>query len=548
MRLKNVLNIFFLSALTLAGSARAADNAVAAQYHFAGLETLTANPDLVTLQKFFALTNGPKFHDVIINSLSELLPKELGLNQTETNSALLHPILDDLGRAESAGGFGGDLKDPLGFVLAVKLAPARAELWKKNLTEILPGKAAKITLEGYEGLSWGQDTGGYQVIPADGWLIVSRGTSLLPLQTTYLQAARKEHRAVAAMNTNCFEADVDWVRMAPFLSLTNCPLKMARTIVSMAASGDDMRTTARIIYPDTIPDKFETWKFPTNTVSDPMISFTAARNVASLLNISPLYAPFVSGPFSHQVFVWALNEMVLQTYAAAPVNEPTNLMQAVYSNLPAAFNPLLKERREGEISWATNRLEVSWSGLGMLAPYLRPLHDKSGAFLVAGLFPLPYKNKPAPPELWKEIEGIDHLVYYDWEMTSERMQQWRLLSQMLPVLPATSRPLRSRIIPGKTNLVAGKTNSPAGLKPREPHPSIIRENWLNELGGLLGESVTQVTLTGPNELSLLRKSQTGLTGFELILFTHWLSGTGTGPFNRQMLPPAAKTSMGPPGP
>ena len=122
---------------------------------------------------------------------------------------------------------------------------------------------------------------------------------------------------MAAMITNWFEADVDWVRMGPFLSLTNCPLKLARTVVSMATAGENVRTTARIIYSEAIPDKLESWKFPTNTVTDPMISFTAARNVAPMLNISPLYAPFVQGPFSHQVFVWALNEMVLQTYAAS---------------------------------------------------------------------------------------------------------------------------------------------------------------------------------------------------------------------------------------
>ena len=79
------------------------------------------------------------------------------------------------------------------------------------------------------------------------------------------------------------------------------------------------------------------------------------------------------------------------------------------------------------------------------------------------------KNKPAPAELWKEIEGIDHLVYYDWEMTSDRLQQWRLLSQMLPVLPCQRPGLsHTRAVAGKTNMVAGKTNSSvAAALPRE---------------------------------------------------------------------------------
>ena len=39
-------------------------------------------------------------------------------------------------------------------------------------------------------------------------------------------------------------------------------------------------------------------------------------------------------------------------------------MRTVYTNLPASFNPHLKEKHEGELFWATNRPEGILVGIG----------------------------------------------------------------------------------------------------------------------------------------------------------------------------------------
>ena len=518
MRLEIFFKSLVMAGLFCAGSVRAEDGAVAARYHYAGIEALSGNADLVTLHKVFKLTNSPKFRSTVITSLSDLLPKALDLD-AKTDATLLNPLLDDLGRVESAGGFGGVAKGPLEFVLAVHLESARAELWKKNLGLMLAGKSE------------------WRVTPAGDWLVVSRGTNLAAVETTYLQAVQKNHRAVAVLKTNWFEADVDWVGMGPWLGLTNGPLKLPRTVVSIATMGDNFRTTARVIYPESIETPLEPWNFPKMSVKDPLISFTAARNVLPLVNIGASLAPFIQGPLSHQVAVWALGDMAMQTYATTPMVEPTNVVRTIYSNMPAAFNEALAAKREGAMRWETNGPTVVWTGLGMFAPYVRPLHEKGGGdFVLLGLFPLPPRGKPAPQGLWDEITKQDKLVYYDWETTALRLQHWRLLSQMLPILPHTYRaPI------GTTPT----TNSVALARSRERAAVAARENWLEELGTLLGESVTQVTRTGPNELSFLRKSQAGFTSFELVLISHWLSGTGIGPFNQQLLPPRAKASNAP---
>jgi hypothetical protein len=90
------------------------------------------------------------------------------------------------------------------------------------------------------------------------------------------------------------------------------------------------------------------------------------------------------------------------------------------------------------------------------------------------------------------------LVYYDWEITQDRLHQMRTLG---------------------THLSMAK---------HWPEPSLASPTraWLTKLEPLLGNSITEVTLRAPNELKLLRKSHLGLTGFELVCLTRWLESPG----------------------
>jgi hypothetical protein len=46
--------------------------------------------------------------------------------------------------------------------------------------------------------------------------------------------------------------------------------------------------------------------------------------------------------------------------------------------------------------------------------------------------------------------------------------------------------------------------------------------WLNHIGPTLGASATEVTKTGPLELSFKRSAPAGLTAIELIALSEWL--------------------------
>ena len=49
----------------------------------------------------------------------------------------------------------------------------------------------------------------------------------------------------------------------------------------------------------------------------------------------------------------------------------------------------------------------------------------------------------------------------------------------------------------------------------------LAEKWLGEIEPSLGNTTTEISVTSPQELTLVRKSHLGLTGVELIALAHW---------------------------
>jgi hypothetical protein len=144
--------------------------------------------------------------------------------------------------------------------------------------------------------------------------------------------------------------------------------------------------------------------------------------------------------------------------------------------------------------WISNRAEWLWTGLPMVVPHLRAERSGQQEYLLAGLFPAPGNSNAAPAELFAQVMGRTNLVYYDWELTDQRLPHARHTFQVSDIV--SGRNLRS------TNFAT--------------------QRWIGEVAPLLGNTITEVTLSGPKELSLVRKSDIGLTGFEIVLLGRWI--------------------------
>ena len=90
--------------------------------------------------------------------------------------------------------------------------------------------------------------------------------------------------------------------------------------------------------------------------------------------------------------------------------------------------------------------------------------------------------------------GPNNLVAYDWEVTGPRSEQLHYIGQFF------------RMVSFREQM----------------GPELASRSWLKVASLGLGNSGTTLTLTAPNQLTLIRKSAIGLSAIELHLLADWL--------------------------
>ena len=102
-----------------------------------------------------------------------------------------------------------------------------------------------------------------------------------------------------------------------------------------------------------------------------------------------------------------------------------------------------------------------------------------------------------PVELRASLSASTNVCYYQWEITQERLFQWRSLFSTYYVV--------------------------AGLP--LPSPTSAGQQWLTAVVTNLGNSVTSMNVSSPTELRLVRSSHLNLTGLEIVQLAHWIEST-----------------------
>lgn len=166
-------------------------------------------------------------------------------------------------------------------------------------------------------------------------------------------------------------------------------------------------------------------------------------------------------------------------------------------NFVSKLLPALKEQlpptTPGRFEYNTNTHRLNWSGLPIVIPFMAPAGETNS--LEVGLFPLELPTgKPAPAELFAQVTSSTNLLYYDWEITQERLGQWRPISQLYAML------------------------SNQGLH----EGNAVSELWLNAIQPKLGNSGSKLTQTGTNEITFTRSAPLGLTALELVTLARWV--------------------------
>jgi hypothetical protein len=469
-------------------------------YHFAGRTHLAAGTNATRFKEIDALPETAELRGHIAQKLAAAaLPfwrKELPAGATD-QSTLLRPLVDDFLAAEACVEVRG-AAGATDTALAIELPEARAQLWSKNLQQLMTawklGTPRDLTAEGFKG--WAakrtQAPNTFQFFRAGKWVVLGLGQERLAQLPAWLSEAKRTGRPVAALTNSFLELAADLPGLRPWVPvLAQWPLPPVRATLS--GRGENVRTEVRFQYAGKVPWRPEPWKIPTQLVGEPLTSFTLGQGIAPLLGRVKGLADVGLKPLPNQFCAWGVNNEQCRMYFAVPVTDSTNAMHRLSLGVPkwllATFTNAL-----GDFLYSSNRAELIWSGVPFIVPRLRPEKSGRDEYLMAGLFPLAGNQTPAPDELFAQVRGRTNLLYYDWEITEHRALHGNMFYQLASIVDNRPPPSASR----------------------------VSQRWLTAIAPKLGNTATEITLASPQELLLVRRSHLGFTGFELATLSLWL--------------------------
>jgi hypothetical protein len=489
-----------------AAAAPGRDPAPVARIHSIGAGLIGRDTNGLAFQQIWALPESAELRQQTVQRLVRTLERRLAgperaLGEGQA-AAWLQPLFTDLLTLESIievrtlqNGL------PADWTVAVRANPERAALWSTNLWQAA-AQLARLRPERAEAgpASWKTALAGGEFLfaPAGDWVVLEgrpRGAEASEL----LARIRREGRAAAAAPDYWIRVEADLARL-PWQWARSAP--DAQADLRFFGRGEYVRTEGKLTYAKPHGLKAQPWMVPTNTIRDPLISFTAIQGVRERLAGLEWAKEMQLNPVPDQLFGWGLSPSApFQLYAAAPVKGAGHFLERVAERMIPRFNAELLKGGVGQLTLLTNQqTSLSWLGWPILVPHVRAAAESSSDFLVAGLFPLetsPFTNPP-PVGLIKQLTGRPNIVYYDWEITQPRLEQLRPLLPFLSVVTT---------IPVLNN-------------------TAVSYRWLDVIEPRVGETVTEASISSPRELSLTRRSHLGLTGLELLGLALWLDHPG----------------------
>jgi hypothetical protein len=491
-----------------------------AQIHFAGAEKISADTNSAAFTNSFCSPEAMALREQTLNKLARAPYQFLQKRMTPgagDETARLRPLLDDLLRAEWFLQIRDATNGSPEFALAVRLDEDRAQLWRTNLAN---------TLESWTELPVKKIHGGWQMkkhLPPDlirfvrvgDWVVLGCGQDELPLNDEIIRRVLAEKRPAPNAGNDWLSADLDWPRLARWFA----PLQkfdLPKTQLQVVGRGDNLRLNGEFIFPQPLDSPLEKWLVPTNTIHEPFVSFTAARGFATWMEKQRWAQSFKIEPMPDQIFIWALGELPFQTFVATPVPNATNDIRQLGEKLSAIAGTNFQNAVFGLCTLTTNDSQIILRGFPFISPFVQNVREPSGDFLLAGLSPNSPNSGPLPPKLFETLAPTN-LVFYHWEITAERLPEVRILSQFALML-------------AQRNQLDGKS---AAAK------------WLDHISPTLGNTVTTVSQTAPDELTFTRTAPGGLVAIEFVALANWLESANF-PLDGFQLPALPKTNSLPP--
>lgn len=464
-----------------------------ARIHFLGGDKISADPNHFAFTNEFCSAPAKALESQTLDKLSRApgvwfkskIPVGAG-----DGAAQLRPLLDDLLKSEWVFEMRAATNGSPEYALAIRLAGARAQIWQNNLQGLLESWTkipAQKNPAGWQ-LKKHEPPNLVQFSRSGDWVVVDCGQNELQLGDRII----RQELAKTAAETNWLSADLNWPRLAqifPKLQLFDFPKIQMQAV----GRGGDLQFNGAFTLAQALPP-LQAWRVPTNLICQPFASFTAARSIGPWLARQSWMGRARFQPPPDQVFVWTVEGLPFQTFAAALVPDSRVALAQLNRNLSANTN--WQNFFMGPPVTSMTNDEIFFGDVPFISPFVRAVHGPAGDFVFGGFFPNLPISSPLPPALQARLREPG-LVYYHWETTAECYKALPQLTQL--VLMLTQR--------------------------QQLDGSSAAYQWLNHIGPALGSSVTVVTEIAPTELSFTRNAPGGLTALELLALASWLEAT-----------------------
>lgn len=496
---------------------------------FAGTQALLEREGLEHLDKIAKLPGSEDIGAVALGKavkpVAALLSADRAGDAREMDASLLKPLLRDWAEVPSRLEVWGAAPESPIWLLALQLSDKQADHWHETLRQLLESgqsaSALSLDEEGHSGWEIKLEAGMrvFRFIDVGDWTLLYEGPDQWPVldRAVAQWSASSETKMTPSTPLLSGETDLsfleegvgfpDWLKAPPF----GWPTASFQVTVKDGR----FRTTVDLDFPKPMGLEMGSWQVPTNTINDPLISFSAGRGLSRWLKRLPKVADLSFDPIPNQVFTWAQADTPFQSYAIFPATNVTEGVKRLTKDIQEIARPFIEKRQLGNIAWRSERGETQWRGLPFVVPFLRPVDEPAGQFIQVGMFPSIPDADPFPDGLLKEVQGREELVYYSWEITEWRLKHWRAMMQLKDLILFDPQ---ARIKEARSS-----GDKEAVPSPRPPALKATGANqWVDAIASHLGNTVTEARRASPRRLRLVRTSHIGLTGLELMQLIRWL--------------------------
>jgi len=477
-----------------------------ARIHFIGTRQLLARTNAVTLNKIAALKETAAFKALVLNKLASAPARAAGqaAEAAADSAGVVRPLIEDILEEESfleARIVEGSQPE---WALATRLTPERATQWGANLKAFISkiGAGAPEPFKAGEATGWQAATSStsrfFRFLANDSWAILGIGGETATLPAEMSAKIDAGDNPAPADEDGHLDITADFPRLVETFGWTRWS-GLPHVDLQTRIEGDGVKTTGTIVLAKPLESELTEWRIPTNTVHDPLISFTAVNGTASWLDKLTLIQKLELNETPNQLFSWAMSGPFYLSYIALPAPGATNQIKALAAKFDALSRDELTKRGMGAITNIAGAASAHWiNAFPIVRPFIGTSEEPDDSFLQLGLLPVKQGSftNPPPAGLLELVQSRKNLIYYDWEITQARLGQLPTIFQLSTLL-------------SKSPKLYGQTTT---------------DRWVAAVGKLLGNTATEIIKKTPRELEVVRKSHLGLSAFEILMFAYWAQG------------------------